>query len=180
MAISANDLRTHLSIKTGTAGNQLAQGDPNESLGKYISTTAWVGGVLNDLFDNVTGDQNAASAVSYRCIFFSNRDASLTIASVVAWLSAETAGGANIAIGMDNLAETALGHASAQAASIATASTAPAGVTFSSPTTKGAGISVGSISPGYCRALWIRRTATNSGALDNDSVTISFAGDSPA
>jgi len=39
------------SVTTGSAGNTTAQASPNASLGKYISTTQWTGGTLNDLFD---------------------------------------------------------------------------------------------------------------------------------
>ena len=49
MAIVTGDILWKLSIKTGSAGNSLAQTDPNASLGKYISTSAWAGGTLHDL-----------------------------------------------------------------------------------------------------------------------------------
>lgn len=41
----------------------------------------------------VTGDENAASDVEYRCIFVHNNHATLTLQGVVVWLSAEVAGG---------------------------------------------------------------------------------------
>ena len=55
--------------------------------------------------------------------------------------------------------------------------TAPAGVTFSSPTTVGAGVALGTIGAGQVKAFWIRRTAANSSALSNDGVTIAVTGD---
>ena len=69
MAIVAGDIKIKLSIKSGSAGNSLAQGDINASLGKYISTTEPVSATGNNLFDNVTGGENLASGVEYRCIF---------------------------------------------------------------------------------------------------------------
>lgn len=182
MAITATDILFKLSLKTGTAGNQSAQPDPNASLGKYISTTQLSGTPLNNLFDNVTGDENAASDVEYRCIFVHNAHATLTWENVVMWLSAETAGGAAIAIAADDIAPSAIGSASAQADEIADESTAPgAGVgAFSSPTTKGAGIALGNIGPGQCKGIWVRRTAANSAALDNDGATIRCEGDTAA
>jgi hypothetical protein len=66
-----------------------------------MSSTAWAGGTLHDLFDVISGDENAASDVEYRCIYIRNNHATLTWPSPVVWVSAETAGGANIAIGLD-------------------------------------------------------------------------------
>jgi len=179
MPIAASDLKTKFSIKTGTAGNQNPQTDPNASLGKYISTTEWLGGVLHDLFDKVTGDENAALNAEYRCIFFHNAHGTLQLDALTVWLSAETPGGANIAIGVDPAAASPIGQATAQAAEVANEDTAPAGVTFTSPTTKPTGVVMGNIPVGQCRALWLRRTPLNTGALANDSVTLTFEGDSP-
>jgi hypothetical protein len=179
--IATTDLHLRLSIKTGTAGNQAAQPDPNQSLGKYISTTDMVDATLNNLFDDITGDENAAGTVDYRCIFIYNAHATLTLLSAVVWLSAEVAGGANAAIAVDNVAASAIGATAAQADQIATETTAPTAVgAFSSPTTKAAGLVLGNIAPGQCRAIWVRRTATNSVALNNDGVTVRVEGDTTA
>jgi hypothetical protein len=181
MPIASSDLLIKLSIKTGTAGNQNAQADPNASLGKYISTTQITDNTLNNLFDNISGDENAASTVDYRCIFLHNNHATLTLQGTKVWLSAEVAGGANISIAIDNVAASAIASSSAQADSIATETTAPSAVgTFSSPTTKGAGLTLGDLTAGQCRAIWVKRTATNSAALNNDGVTIRFEGDTAA
>lgn len=180
MAILTTDILYLLSVKTGAAGNSTAQGDPNASLGKYISTTPWAGGALHDLFDVVSGAENAASDVEYRCVFVHNNHATLTLTTAVLWISAEVAGGTIAAIGIDPAAASPIGQAGAQAAEIATESDAPGGVSFSAPTTKGTGIAVGDIAAGYCRAIWIRRTAANTAALANDGVTIRVEGDTAA
>lgn len=181
MPITATDIQQRFSVKTGSAGDSQA-GTPAGSLGKYVSTTQITDNALHNLFDVVTGDENAASEAEYRCIFLLNNHGTLTWENVVAWLSAETAGGAVIAIAADDLAASAKGSASAQADEIADENTAPgAGVgAFSSPTTKGAGIALGSIGPGQVKAVWVRRTAQNSAALDNDGVTLRFEGDTAA
>jgi hypothetical protein len=182
MPIAASDLLYKLSIKTGTAGNQSAQPDPNQSLGKYISTTelATANGGLNNLFDDVSGDENAASDVEYRLIFIHNAHATLTLQNAVVWLQSEVAGGANIAISVDTTAASAVGSASAQAKEVADESTAPTSQTFSSPTTKATGLALGNIGPGQVRGIWIRRTATNSAALNNDGVVLRIEGDTAA
>lgn len=181
MAITATDILFKLSVKTGSAGNSQA-GTPAGSLGKYISTTAISGTALNNLFDDITGDENAASEAEYRCFFVHNNHGSLSYQNVVVWLSAETGGGASIAIAIDDIAASAIGSASAQADEIADENTAPgAGVgAFSSPTSKATGLSLGTIPAGQCRAVWVKRTAANTVALDNDGVTIAVEGDTAA
>lgn len=180
MPIATSDLLRKLSIKTGTAGNQNAQPDPNASLGKYVSTTQITDATLDNLFDTVSGDENAASEAEYRCEFVHNNHGSLTLQSAVAWISSEVAGGASVAIGVDPAAASAVGSAAAQAAEIANEDTAPTGVTFSAPTTKGAGVSLGNIGAGQVRGLWWRRTAANSAALASDAATIRVEGDTAA
>lgn len=179
MAITASDIKWKFSVKTGSAGNSTA-GTAAGSLGKYISTTEITDATLHNLFDVITGDENAASDVEYRCIFIHNAHASLTWENVVVWLSSETAGGAAAAIAVDDIAASAIGSASAQADEVADESTAPTGETFSSPTTKGTGLSLGSLAAGECRAIWVRRTAANTAALDNDGVVIRAEGDTAA
>lgn len=156
------------------AGNTTA-GTAATSLGDQISTTQWTNGAT--LFDDISGAENAASTVDYRCIFVHNSNAANALENAVVYLSAETAGGASIAVGADTTAASALGSGSAQALTIANETTAPAGVTFSSPTTAGAGVSLGSIPSGQVKAFWVRRTAANTAALSGDGVTLAVAGD---
>lgn len=177
MAIVDTDIKTKLSITSGSAGNSASQGDVNASLGKYISTTELTDNTLNNLFDDVTGDENAASDIEYRCMFIHNSHATLTYKSVKMYISAEVSGGASVAIGVDTTAASAIGSSSAQALTIADESTAPVGVSFSSPTTKATGVSLGDIAAGYCIAVWIRRTCANTSAKDNDGATFTISGD---
>ena len=177
MPIVNTDLLVKFSVLTGTAGNQGA-GTAAGSLGKYISTTQITDNTLNNLFDNVSGDENAASVVDYRCIFIHNAHASLTWQTPLVWLLSEVAGGANIQIGVDPTAASAIGSAGAQAVQVANETTAPAGVSFSAPITQGAALALGDIPPGQCKALWIKRSAANSVALSNDGVTLRFQGNS--
>lgn len=176
-AITAAEILFKYSTTAGTAGNQNTSTAAG-SLGKYISTTVWAGGAANDLFDDISGAENAASTVDYRCFFVHNSNAANALQNAVVYLSAEVAGGASIAIAVDNIAASALASASAQAAQIATETTAPTGVgAFSSPTTSATGLALGSIPSGQVRAVWVRRTAANSAALSGDGVTIAVTGD---
>ncbi|MDB6026307.1 MAG: hypothetical protein JWM68_2530 [Verrucomicrobiales bacterium] len=174
MPIASTDILVFLSTTSGAAGNSIAQGNPNLSLGKYISTTQWTGGSLHDLFDVITGDENAASTVDYRCVFLRNAHVSLAaLAPFAAWLASEVGGGASLAIGVDPAGASPIGQAGAQAAIIANENTAPAGVTFTAPTTKSTGISLPApMAAGNCVAVWIRRTAANSAPIDADGATL--------
>lgn len=175
-AITSGEILFKYSV-SAAAGNTTAS-SAAASLGDQISTTAWAGGSANDLFDDISGAENAASTVDYRCIFVHNSNASNALQNAVVYISAETAGGASIALATDNIAASALGAASAQAAAIASETTAPTGVSaFSSPTTAGTGLSLGNIPAGQVKAFWVRRTAANTAALSNDGVTIAVTGD---
>ena len=181
MAITSSDIKFKLSTTSGSAGNSTAGGSAGTSLGKYISTTELTDNTLNNLFPDVTGDENAASNVDYQCLFIHNAHGSLTYqAPVKAWLSDEVSGGATISIGVDTNAASAVGASAAQAVTIANKDTAPSGVTFSSPTSKSTGISLGAIPAGQCVAIWVRRTAANTVALNNDGVKINVSGDTAA
>lgn len=180
MAITAAELLYKGSNNSATVGNTTANAGPGTNLGKYSTSGVLADATLNNLFPDVTGDENAASNVDYQCIFIHNNNASITLQNAVTWISAETAGGANCAIGVDPTAASAAGAGAQQAVSIATKNTAPTGVVFSAPTTKGTGLSLGNIPAGQVKAIWIRRTATNSAAFNNDSVTVRVEGDTIA
>lgn len=175
-AITSSEILLKYTTTAGAAGNANT-GTAAGSLGKYISTTAVPDATLNAVFDDISGAENAASTVDYRGLGVHNSNASNPLENAVAYLSAEVAGGASIAIGVDTTAASAVGSSTAQLLTIASETTAPAGVTFSSPTTAGAGVALGTIASGQVRGLWVRRTAANSAALSNDGVTLALAGD---
>lgn len=179
MPISSSDIQLLHSVVSGSAGFSTA-GTPSGSLGKYASTTQVAAGA-NGLFDNINGTENAAGTQDYRCIFVLNNHATLTATNVTVFLAAEVAGGANVAIALDNIGASAKGSASAQAAQIANETTAPSGVgAFSSPTSDATGLAIGSLAPGQVKAVWVRRTATNSAPVDADGVTLAVFFDTAA
>lgn len=178
MAITATDILYKFSV-AAAAGNTTA-GTAAGSLGDQISTTQITDASLNNLFDDITGDENAASEAEYRGYFVHNAHATLSWQNVVVWLSAEVAGGAVAAISVDTTGITALGAGTAQMKTIADENTAPATQTFSSPTTKATGLTVGTIAAGSVQGLWVRRTAANTAAVNNDGVTVRFEGDTAA
>lgn len=179
MPIATSDILFKLS-GVASPGNANAQANPNASLGGFMSSTQITDATLHNLFDVITGDENAAGDTEYRCIFVHNNHGSLTLQNAVVWMSAEVAGGANAAISLDTTGNVAANSASTMAKTVANEDTAPASQTFTSPTSKATGLSIGNLGPGQVRAIWIRRTATNSAALDNDGVTLRVEGDTAA
>jgi hypothetical protein len=176
-AIVAGEILLKYSV-AAAAGNT-TPGTAATSLGDQISTTVWAGGVANDLFDDISGAENTGLVVDYRCIFVHNNNGANALQNAVVFMSAEVGGGANVALAVDNIAASAIGAATAQAAAIANETTAPTGVSaFSTAAVSAAtGLSLGSIPAGSCKAFWVRRTATASAALSADGVTIAVAGD---
>jgi hypothetical protein len=178
MPIVAADIKFKLSV-AAAAGDTTA-GTPATSLGDQVSTTEITAATLNNLFDDVSGDENAASDVEYRCFFVHNDHATITWIAPTVWINSEVAGGASVAIGLDPAGVTAKGSGTAQAATVANESTAPGGVTFSAPTTKGAGLVIANIPAGSVAAIWVRRTAANTVDVNNDGATIRVEGDTTA
>lgn len=181
-AIVASDIQYYLAAPGASAGFVTA-GTVGSSWGAYISSTQLSGTPLDNLFTDITGAENAAQQVDYACLFVLNNTASgNSMLNTVAWLPSANfvAGGANVAIGLDPTAASLKTSSSAQALKILSATSAPSGVNTwvtpqaSAPTAPSytGGLQLGTIQPGYCRAIWIQRTATNSGPVNNDGLGI--------
>lgn len=184
MAITASNIHFRKSTTSGAAGNSTAPGAAGTSLGKYMTNADITDASLNNLFDDVTGDQNAASQVDYQAMFVYNDHATLAWLAPVAWISAEVAGGTSVAFWWDSTAATVNTSASVQALTIANKTTAPVGaswVTYTDKATSKAGTGATTdIAATYCKCIWIRRTAANNAAVDNDGCTIRVEGDTAA
>lgn len=181
MAIASTDIVWKYSNPNLTQGNS-GSGTAATSLGGQMSGSEWAGGSLNDLFPDITGAENAASNADYRCVFIHNKHATLTYLGAKVYISAEVGGGASIAIGKDVTYNTpiACNHIGHQAAEISTKDTDP-GVTFYTyPISTATALSLGDIAPGYCIALWIKRTAANTPAMNGDGATLTVFGDTMA
>lgn len=182
-AITSGDIKFRLSVSSpsGLAGSQATQSNVNLSLGGYISRTDIVDATLNNLFDDISGDENAASTIDYRCFFILNANTTNTLITPVVWISSEVAGGASGAIGIDIFSATFSGYSGQQAVNVYSSELSPpTGVVFSAPTSKTNGLSLGSLPPSSCRAVWVKRMATNSVAVNNDGITIRVEGDTTA
>jgi hypothetical protein len=180
MPISSSDIRVRYSVTTGTVGNT-SPGTAAGSHGRYISTTDLPDATLNNLFPDVTADENAAQNVDYKCLFVTNLHPTLTLQRAVIFFVNEVAGGSDMALALDNVGVVLNGQSAIQATTIANKNTVPSGVTaFSTPTTKATALAIGDIPPGRCIGVWVRRTARNSPAQDNDGATLRVEGDTQA
>jgi hypothetical protein len=171
MPISSGDIQFRLS---GGAPNT----DPAASLGGAMSTVS--GGLIatdvaNALFDNVSADEAAGGDTEYRGIYVRNNHGSLTWGTVKAWIETQTvSAGTSLEIGLATEA------AGAAMATIPNEGTAPAGVTFSAPADKAAGLAVGNLTPGQYRGLWVKRIVDDTTGPQADSGKLRAEGDTPA
>lgn len=172
MAITATDIVWRLS---GGASNT----DPDAALGGAMSTVG--GGVIatgvdNNVFRDVTGQEASDGDIIYRGIYVENAHGSLTWQSVVLWVDSDTTSSDDeIDIA---LADEAVGVAME---TIADEDTAPVGPTFTHPTTKGTGLSIGDIPFSDYKGIWLRRDVDpGASAVAGNSGSIRAEGDTAA
>jgi hypothetical protein len=168
MAITAADIKWYYSQQGGE--------DYNGSLGGAIGTTELTAGD-NNLFDDVTGAEASAGDTEYRCFYIKNTHGTLTLSSTYLWIQTETAStDDSVDIGLD------LAGKNGTADTVADEDTAPSpAVSFSHPTTKGAGLSLGDLAPGDYYAIWVKRIVTAAAsAYSANTGTFRVEGDTPA
>lgn len=172
MAIAQSDIVKRYSV-AAAAGDTTA-GTAATSLGDQVSTTVITDATIGNIFDDVNGAQAAAGDVDYRCIFVLNNHATLTYVGATVAVQSESAGGATIDIALDNIAVSAKGSGSAQAASIANEGVAPSGVgAFGDGP-----LAIGDLAPGQVKGIWIKRTTPASAtAMNPDNFVLVFSGD---
>lgn len=146
-----------------------ANSNPATSLGGAKSTTVWPAQFLDD----VSSSESSAGDVEYRCFYVHNNNGTLTLSNALIWIQTNTTGN-RIAIGVGTSAVNGTEQ------TVADEQTAPAGVTFSQPTTQGTALALGNIPAGQHRAVWIRRTIGAATPASNDSYTLRVGGDTPA
>ena len=148
-------LDTYLEVRlSGGAANH----DPLLSIGGAMSVIYPTPDFRGALFADVTAAQLAAGLTDYRCLYLTNTDASRDMANLTVWFDAQPASADTaVAMGLDTAG------INVDAAATADETTAPSGVTFSTPTAYASGINIGTLTPGDYVALWLRRTVTAAG-----------------
>lgn len=162
MPIISTDIQYRLSGGAANA-NALA------SLGGAKSSNVVPAG----LFDDVSSTESAVGDTEYRCIYVHNNHGSLVMQNAVIYIQANTTGN-RIAIG----AGTAAINGTEQ--TVADEGTAPSGVTFTQPSTKGAAIALGNIPAGQHKAVWVRRTIAAASGASNDTYNLRVECDTAA
>lgn len=165
MPIISTDIKYRLS---GGAANS----SPAASLGGAKSSTE----VSSDLFDDVSSGEAASGDTEYRCFYVHNNHGSLTMENSKVWIQSNTPSA-------DTTAAIGVGTAAINGTeqTVADESTAPSGVSFSSPTSEGTALSLGNIPAGQHKAVWVRRVVNASAAAYNsDTFTLRVKCDTAA
>ena len=162
MAVIEADFEKRLS---GGASNS----DGDAALGGVKSTNA-ASTSIDALFDATAAQEAVDGSVEYRCIYLHNGNGSDEMTNAVVYMSANTPlGTTTIDIGVGSAAINAAEQ------TVANETTAPSAVSFSAPTTAGAGLALGDIPAGQHKAIWLRRTiSAGSGSSANDTYTLGF------
>jgi hypothetical protein len=102
-----------------------------------------------DIFDSVTRAEADPGEAEYRLVYVYNNDS--VPATVKVWVSAQPSPD-TLAVGVATEA------VDATVAAVANENTAPASVSFSSPASSGAAVTVANLNGGQHKGLWLRRT----------------------
>jgi hypothetical protein len=164
MPIISTDIQYRLS---GGAANS----DQNASLGGAKSSNS----ATTAIFDDVSSAESSAGDTEYRCVYVHNNHGSLTLQSAVIWVQTNTPSS-------DTTVDIGLGTSAINGTeqTVANENTAPTSVTFSAPSSFGAGLSLGNVPAGQHKAVWVRRTVTAGAAAAADSFTLRVQGDTAA
>lgn len=144
--------------------------DGTDSAGGAISATEVVDNTLNNLFDDVSGDEAAAGLVDYRKIFAKNEHASLTWQDVKVWISSLTTSAddeIDVSLSTNLTGSNATGD----------------GQSYVRPTSKVHAdvLSVGDLAASGYVDIWIRRTVgAGASAATANEATINSEGDTAA
>jgi hypothetical protein len=173
-----------------TADNPAATGEPRTSFKTYATTTQIVGGV-NNLFAGITGDENVALTARYRNFVVTNYSPdNSTLSNVVLRVFSNDfdSTGAAVSICVDPLYGsvgdpewTSMPVGGVLATAVANDTTAPAGAIWTDlSAAQDTEIELPSLDSGEGVAIWIRRTATNSGGNPDQDVTFTLIGTTEA
>jgi len=123
-----------------------------------------------ELFDDVTKAEALAGDIEYRCFYLRNDHGTDAVSAAAIWIHADSVGGDNISLGLDPAGVGGTG------ATIADETTAPVGVTFSTPNTEAGALVIAAMTAGQAVAIWARRTvpAVTSTAVADDHSWLRF------
>jgi hypothetical protein len=144
-----------------------ANSNVNASIGGIMSSVLLVNDVLNNLFEDVPGSESLPGEEKYRLVYIQNDHGSLTMKNVRVYVQSDsTAPTEEMDIGL------AAAGLNATETAIADQFTAPAGVSFTHPTTNAAGLAPANIPSGQKYGVWIRETINPASTAKDNSTTI--------
>ena len=170
MAIAASDIKLRIS------GANASATDPNGSYGGAMSTVS--GGIIvTNVLNNDMGDITSAEASSgitiYHNYYYKNEHGSLTYISPKFYIDTQTNSG-DTSVAMALVAEAK----NVATTRLANETTAPSGITFTTPANYAGGIAIGSLDSGDYRGIWVKYIVGSSASAVLDSYTLGIQGDS--
>lgn len=144
--LTSNDIRFYYS---GGATNTVA----SKSLGGLKSACEVPASSMNTIFDNVSSSEASSGRIEYRAIYVTNVNPYITLSSAVLWIDTNTPAADNIEIAIADSNGTST-------VSVANETVSPSGFSFTSPSSKAAGLSIGSLPPNSSRCIWIKRVVS--------------------
>lgn len=139
--------------------------------GSDTSDSVTIGSLQNELFDDVTGEEAALGDTNYRCFYVTNVHATDDIFNVRTFIEIQPVGADSIEIGLDPAG------LNGTPATIADETTAPAGVSFTTPGDLPSALLIGNLTPTDFFPVWVKRivpVSTITGETD-DLSRIQFA-----
>lgn len=119
-----------------------------------VTASVTVSQVMENLFHNIDKTQSISGHIDYRCFYLHSDESVETFYNSKIYIKTQPPGADSIEIGID---PNGVNNGSTPAATIANETTAPAGVTFSTPG-PGSPITIGDLIPGNEVAIWVKRT----------------------
>ena len=170
MAIAASDIKLRIS------GSSASATDPNGSYGGAMSTVSGgiiVTNVLNNDMDDITSAEASSGITIYHNYYYKNEHGSLTYISPKFYIDTQTnSGDTSVAMALvaeaKNVATTRLTNET----------TAPSGITFTTPANYAGGIAIGSLDAADYRGIWVKYIVGSSASAVLDAYTLGIQGDS--
>ena len=115
---------------------------------------------MNGVFgqSNLTSAQRVAGRTTYRCLALRALDTLYGVTTILLWTPAVSGAQAAFSLAVEDPVAGAV-------QTIANETTAPSGVSWSSPTTEGVALRIDAISPNNFKGLWIRRVFPAAGTV---------------
>jgi hypothetical protein len=162
--IVTTDIKNYLS---GGASNS----NVNASLGGVISSVEVVDNTLNNLFAYAPASEALVGSTKYRAIYVKNTHATLTYIGAIVYVNSNTPSATT------NVQISVATEVGSPVQTIVNENTAPTGQTFYDASGTGGALEIGDLAPGEKKAIWVKWVIDANTTAVNDTVTISYRGE---